>query len=161
MKKNIQDYKKDATLNKVFRFEEGVMSRREWLRVKMVKGWQAEIITNRDYNKEEKVRNELQERRKHIPTGNPNYPSTAEWLKDKAVLEAGIYKTEYTLKDGKGGYSYVITKTEYDYFNNLQLAEDKATEQMNLSHKIEAGIATDQEIDEAMQKEFDYAAKYF
>ena len=37
MKKTIQDYKKEATLNKVFRYPEGIMSRREWLRMMQVK----------------------------------------------------------------------------------------------------------------------------
>ena len=123
MKKNIQDYKKEATLNKVMRFEEGIMSRREWLRVKMVQGCEVEERNVRQYEKEEKVRNELNERRKHIPTGNPNYPSTAQWLKDKADLEAGIYKMVYTLTDNVK-YSWVITKTEYDHFKAMQLEDD-------------------------------------
>lgn len=38
MKKNIQDYKKESTLNKIFRYPEGVMSRREWLKMWQVKG---------------------------------------------------------------------------------------------------------------------------
>ena len=43
----------------------------------------------------------------------------------------------------------------------LELEEDINTQKNELSEKIEAGIATDAEIDKAMQKEFEFAAKYF
>ena len=45
MKKNIQDYKKEAILNKVFRYDEGVMTRREWLNLMRVKGAYVEEST--------------------------------------------------------------------------------------------------------------------
>ena len=54
-----------------------------------------------------------------------------------------------------------ITKTEYDYFLNMQLAEDLATDKHDLSNRIEAGIATEQEIADDMAKEFDFFGKYF
>lgn len=45
--------------------------------------------------------------------------------------------------------------------SELELEEDINTQKAELSEKIEAGIATDEEINEAMQKEFEFAAKYF
>ena len=38
MKKNIQDYKKEAVLNKQFRYDEGVITRREWVNLKRGEG---------------------------------------------------------------------------------------------------------------------------
>lgn len=43
----------------------------------------------------------------------------------------------------------------------LEFEEDIATEKNDLSQRIEAGIATNDEIDTAMKKEFEFAAKYF
>lgn len=44
---------------------------------------------------------------------------------------------------------------------NIELESDLLTQRMELTHKIEAGTATDEEIREDEQKEFEFAAKYF
>lgn len=148
MKKNIQDYKKDATLNKVFRYPEGVMSRREWLRIMQVKGATVKEETKRNYAAEDKLQQWIYDNR-NDNSGNPNWPATKNWLQKKEDLKAGIYKTVYSLHIPGENSFQDITKTEYEYFNNVALAEDLATEKSQMSE------------DEAMEKEFEFAAKYF
>lgn len=145
--KKIQDYRKESTLNKVFRYPEGLMTRQQWLKMMQVKGWKAEERTRRNYAAEEKLKEWLRVEKMNVPMGNPNYPSTKNYLKEKERLAAGIYKTEYCLINYNSVYD--ITKTEYEYFNNLILAEDLATEKSQQSE------------DELMEKEFEFAAKYF
>ena len=82
MKKNIQDYKKDATLNKVFRYPEGVMSRREWLRIMQVKGATVKEETKRNYTAEDKLQQWVYDNR-NDNSGNPNWPATKNWLQKK------------------------------------------------------------------------------
>jgi len=156
--KRIQDYKKDATLNKQFRYPEGIMTRREWLKMMQVKGWQPEERTIRNYAAEGKLKEWLQKEKMNVPWGNPNYPSTKHYLEEKQRLEAGIYKTEYLLKLGNSIYD--ITKTEYDYFKDLQLSDDILTQKMEISHKIEAGISTKEEENEYMEQDFEFFRKY-
>lgn len=117
MKKNIQDYKKETILNKVFRYTEGIMTRRQWLNVMMVKGWTAEEKTVRNYAAEEKLSESVAWQKMNVPTGNPNYPSTKAYLEDKARLEKGIFKIEYRLTDGRSIQD--ITKTEYDHLATI------------------------------------------
>ena len=148
MKKNIQDYKKDATLNKVFRYPEGVMSRREWLRIMQVKGATVKEETKRNYTAEDKLQQWVYDNR-NDNSGNPNWPATKNWLQKKEDWKAGIYKTVYSLHIPGENSFQDITKTEYEYFNNVALAEDLATEKSQMSE------------DEAMEKEFEFAAKYF
>lgn len=158
MQKSIQDYKKEATLNKVFRYPEGLMSRKEWLKLMRVKGWVAEESNIRNYAAEEKLSESVEWQRKNVPLGNPNYPSTKAYFEDKARLEAGIFKTVYSLKNGNS--SYDITKTEYEHFKSMELEDDILTQKNDLSYRIEAGIATDEEVNEAMDKELNFFSKY-
>lgn len=157
--KNIQDYKKEAILNKTFRYPEGIMTRRQWLKMMHIKGWQAEERTRRNHAAEEKLEEWLRVEKMNVPLGNSEYPSTKHYLQEKQRLAAGIFKTEYCLKLDNSIYD--ITKTEYEAFKALQLEEDINTQKNELSEKIETGTATDAEIDEAMQKEFEFAKKYF
>lgn len=159
MKKTIQDHKKDATLNKVFRYPEGVMSRREWLKMMQVKGAEVREETKRNYAAEEKLEKWIYDHRGDN-SGNENWPPTKEWMAKKEELKAGIYKTVYYLQFPNESSFQEITKTEYDYFKNSQLAEDKATEAMELTHKIEAGTATSEEIEHDEQKDFEFFRKY-
>ena len=53
-----------------------------------------------------------------------------------------------------------ITKTEYEHFKALQLEEDINTQKMELSYKIEAGTATDEEIRKDEEGELDFFRKY-
>ena len=145
MKKNIQDYKKEATLNKVMRFDGIIMTRRDWLRAKMIEGWKVEEkeVPAIQFNRAKYNRMDGFEQQAY----------------DKRLAEK---KIEYRLTTDKedGREFYVITKTEYEYFNNMELAEDKATEAMELTYKIEAGTATDQEIEQDEQKELEFFHKY-
>lgn len=161
MKKNIQDYKKEAILNKQFRYDEGVMTRREWLKMWQVKGAKVIEENKRNYAAEEKLRESINRRKLTIPWGNECHPLTKEWNEDKITLAAGIYKTVYYLREPEPSrISYDITKTEFDHFKGLQLAEDINTQKMELTHKIEAGTATDEEIKEDENREFEFFHKY-
>jgi len=141
--KTIQDYKKEATLNKVFRYPEGVMSRREWLNMWRIKG--------ATVSETEKTRIEYNRTKFNRLTGDAQ---DEYWAKCNEKVQGW----ELCLPDKS---SYDITKTEYEYFKNMELAEDKATEANELNYKIEAGTATPEEEEQAMQKEFEFAAKYF
>ena len=158
MKKTIQQHKAEAKLNKVFRYHEGVMSRREWLNMWRIKGAKVEEKTSRNYAAEEKLQQWLHDNRGDI-SGNMNWPPTKRYFERKAELAAGIFKTEYRLLI-PGNSLYDITKTEYEYFRNMELAEDKATEARELDYKIEAGTATEQEINEAEDKDLEFFRKY-
>jgi len=143
MKKSIQDYKKEALLNKVFRYEEGVMTRREWLKMMQVRGATVE----------ESTKNRIQFNRTKYNRMTDGQDEYERKCNEKVIC--------YNLKLPNEPAFWEITKTEYEAFLDLQLEEDINTEKNDLSERIEAGIATDKEIDEAMQKEFEYAAKYF
>ena len=148
MKKNIQDYKKEATLNKVLRYEEGIMTRREWLNMMRIKG---------AYVKES-TKNRVQfDRLKY------NRMSGGIWSNEQAEYEKKCDEKIpcYNLHLPNESCFWEITKTEYNHFNDLMLEEDINTQKNQLSEKMEAGTATDSEIDEAMEKEFEFAAKYF
>lgn len=161
MKKTINEHRAESTLNKKMRYDEGVMTRREWLNMWRVKGATVEEKQVRNYAAEEKLKDWLYNNREDN-SGNPNWPPTKRYNEKKAELAAGIYKTVYYLHEPPPSRSgYDITKTEYDYFKNMELAEDKATEANELNYKIEAGTATPEEESEAMAKEFEFAAKYF
>lgn len=155
----INEIKKEFTLNQIFRYPEGVMTRKQWLKMMLLQGWQAVEKNVRNYAAEEKLAHTVAWQRRNVPLGNPNYPDTKRYFENKAKLEAGIYKTVYSLEKDRS--SYDITKTEFEYFRMLELEIDKKTEKNELEYKIQAGTATDKEIDEAMLKEFEFAAKYF
>ena len=162
MKKTINEHRAASTLNKKMRYPEGVMTRREWLNMWRIKGATIEENQVRNYAAEEKLKASIDSRKWSIPWGNDRHPITMAWNEDKAKLAAGIYKTVYYLHEPPPSRScYDITKTEFDYFRNMELAEDKATEANDLNNRIEAGISTQEEEAEAMAKEFEFAAKYF
>ena len=157
--KTIQDHKKDATLNKVFRYNEGVMTRLEWLKMMYVRGATVREETKRNYAAEEKLQQWIYDNR-NDNSGNPNWPATKNWLSKKEELKAGIFKTVYYLQE-KGQNSFIeITKTEYDRFKMFELEEDIATQKYNLQNSIEAGIATDKEVEEDMQTDLSFFHKY-
>jgi len=157
MKPTIQDYKKDAILNKVLRYEEGIMSRRQWLKMMQAKGWNVAERTARNHAAEKKLEEWLYDNRSDI-SGNENWPPTKRYFEQKEVLKAGIFKTEYLLI--KGNSLFDITKTEYEHFKALQLAEDINTQKNEIPEKIEAGTATKEEVAEYMEEDFQYFSKY-
>lgn len=140
--KTLQQHKADSTLNKVFRYPEGVMTRREWLNLMIIRGCNVEGYQKHmlDYNR-------------------TKYNRLTGKEQDEYERKCNTMVTGYRLNI-PGGCFQDITKTEYDYFNNMVLAEDIATQKNELSYKIEAGIATEQEENEAMQPEFNFFSKY-
>ena len=147
MKKNIQDYKKEAILNKVFRYDEGVMTRREWLNLMRVKGAYVE----------ESTKNRIQFNRIKY-----NRMKGGIWSNEQEEYEKKCAEIVpcYNLKFPSESSFFEITKTEYDYFKGLELSEDINTQKMELTHKIEAGTATDEEIQEDENRDFEFFHKY-
>lgn len=158
--KTILDYRKESILSKKIRFAEGVMTRKEWLNLKRIQGASVEEESRRNYAAEEKLKQWVYDNRDDN-SGNSNWPPTKNWLAKKKESEGKIYKIVYLLKTGEDSGFYEITKTEYDYFQNKQLEEDLNTEKHDLSERIEAGIASEEEIQEDMNKEMEMFAKYF
>lgn len=143
--KNIQDYRKESILQKKMRFAEGVMTRKEWLDLMRVRG----AIVRRD------TKNKVQFNRvKYNRMGSLGEQNEYERKCAEIVECYNLYP--------KGEKSYFeITKTEWEYFQNAELAEDILTQKYSLSERITAGIATEQEIQEDMDKERELFAKYF
>jgi len=137
--------KQDKTLDILVRYEQGVMTRREWLKMQLVKG----ATVN------EGTKNRVQYNRTKFNRMSSN--KEQEEYMEKCNEKIKCYELRLP---GRSSF-WEITKTEYEAFLALQLEQDIATEKNELSEKMEAGIATDEEIDEAMQKEFEFAAKYF
>jgi hypothetical protein len=138
----------EARTNKILdtkmRFDGVIMSRRDWLNMWRIKGATAE---------ERQV--------PLIQYSRTKYNRLSGWEQEEYEKKCAQTKIGYSLRLPDGNSSYDITKTEYDYFNNMELAEDFATEKNDINYRIEAGVATESEINEAMQKEYDFAAKYF
>lgn len=137
--------KENKTLDTQVRYSEGVMSRRQWLKMQMIKG--ATVS--------EGTKNKVQYNRTKFNRMTSNQEQE-EYLQ-KCAERVICYELHLP---GERAF-WEITKTEYEHFKALELEEDISTQKYELSGKIEAGIATDAEIDEAMEREFEFAAKYF
>jgi hypothetical protein len=151
MKNNINaalQAKKDKSLNIRVRYEEGIMTRREWLKMQLVKGATVE----------ESTKNRIQFDRVKF-----NRMKGGIWSNEQEEYEKKCNERVkcWELRLPGDSSFWEITKTEYEHFKALQLEEDINTQKAELSEKIEAGTATDAEIEEDMQREYDYAAKYF
>lgn len=146
MKKSISDYRKESVLNKKLNYNGfGVMTRREWLDLLRVKGAKVEESTKSkvQYNRIKFNRMDGEQQKEYEKKLNEKVPC-------------------YRLYEKEGDTSaWEITKTEYDYFLNAQLSEDILTEKYDLSERIEAGLATEEEIQEDMDKEIAFMNKYF
>lgn len=144
--KTITDYRKEATLNMKLNYPEGIMTRKEWIELKKNEGWRAEERTVRNHVAEEKLEEWIYNNR-DMNSGNPNWPATKKWLSKKDELKAGIFKTEYHIQ--KDNSLYEITKTEYDYFKQLERKEDldfirsynDAKEQIKIKNLMDAGLS--------------------
>jgi len=115
--KTISEHRADKVLDTVMKFQEGTMSRREWLHMAYREGWKAERSQVRNYVKEEKLEEWLHYNRADY-SGNPNWPPTKAYLEKKATLKAGIFDTVYKIWPNEKTV-YHITKTEFDYFQSL------------------------------------------
>lgn len=139
---NIQQHRINAILDKQMRFDGVIMTRRQWLKKQLSEG--------------ATVHEEMRSK----TTYNRTRFNRMNWEEQKAYEERMNTKVPcYELKTKDGGY-YDITKTEYDHFQELQLAEDIKTEQYSTANRIEAGIATEQEVQEYMDKDFEFFSKY-
>lgn len=115
---NIQQHRINSTLSKKFRYQEGIFTRAEYISLKKSQGATVEQKEIRNHAAEEKLETSIKSRAWSIPFGNECHPLTKEWLNDEKQLAAGIFKTVYRLND-PSGTMHEITKTEFDYFNNL------------------------------------------
>jgi hypothetical protein len=109
-------------LRKEFRYREGVMSRAEYMEYQKNHNATVEVKQIRQYDKEERERESLMRLAQTIPLGNPNYPTCQKYFERKAALEKGFFKTEYRL-NMQNNLCLEITKTEFDYFNSLVVAQ--------------------------------------
>ena len=126
----------EKILNTKMRYEEGVMTRREWLNMWRVKGATVE----------ESTKNRIQFNRLKF-----NRMKGGIWSNEQSEYEKKCNEMIpcYNLRIPNERSFFEITKTEFEYFNNMALAEDLVTEKSQMSE------------DEAMNKEFEFAAKYF
>ncbi len=144
--KTIKDYRKESIMQKKMRFAEGIMTRKEWLDLMRVRGaYVKEGTKNRiEFNRIKYNRmgnyTEQQEYEKKCNEKVPSYQ----------LYEKGVKNTFFE-----------ISKTEFEYFQNSQLSEDILTEKYDLSERIEAGLATEEEMQEDMNNEMEFFAKYF
>lgn len=115
MIKDAQKAKAEKYLSSLIRHNEKVMTVKEWLNILKNEGFNPVIETMRDVNKEDKEKERLNKiyRSWDFPFGNPNHPEVIKYNQDKAELEKGFFKTVYVMRSDR--YSYVITKTAYDY----------------------------------------------
>ena len=115
----IQKHKQKATLSKVYRYDEGVMTRKDWLSLMKTKGATVYTFERRNEVAEEKLSEQLRGCAFSIPFGNSNHPQTIAYNKEKQRLKDGIFITEYRLQREGVNYVTPITKTEFNYFNSL------------------------------------------
>lgn len=140
--KNITDYRKQSILNFKMRYEEGIMTRAEWIKIKLSQEW---------YAKEE-TKSKIQYSRAKFNKMNRKEQEEYE-RKCAEMVPCWVLQ--------KGRESFEITKTEFEYFNQLMLEQDIKTEKHHLQYKMDAGIATNDEIEQAEQKELDFFKKYY
>jgi len=128
--------KAEKILNTKMRYEEGVMTRREWLNMWRIKGAAVE----------ESTKNRIQFNRLKF-----NRMKGGIWGNEQSEYEKKCNEMIpcYNLRIPNERSFFEITKTEYEYFKNMALAEDLATEKSLLTE------------DELMAKEFEFAEKYF
>jgi len=140
--KNITDHRKQSILNFKMRYEEGIMTRAEWIKIKLSQEW---------YAKEE-TKSKIQYSRAKFNKMNRKEQEEYE-RKCAEMVPCWVLQ--------KGRESFEITKTEFEYFNQLMLEQDINTEKHDLQYKMDAGIATNDEIEQAEQKELDFFKKYY
>ena len=144
--KNAQQALTDKRLDKLMRFEEyGILSRRDWLKLMAVKNGTVNVG-----------------KKPMIQYNRLKYNRFGDWKEQQEYERKCNTMIEcYELHLPGQSSFWEITKTEYDYFNNMQLAEDINTEKHDLQNRVEAGIATQEEIEKDMQQDIDFMNKYY
>jgi hypothetical protein len=140
-----QQVKAEKTLNTLVRYSEGVMTRKQWINLMRIKGATVEESTTNRIRYNRIKYNRMSSQREQD-----------EYMKkcDEMVIC-------YNLLIPNQNSFWQITKTEYDYFNSIQVSEDIMTEKHDLENRIEAGIATEAEIQDDQDKETEFFTKYF
>jgi hypothetical protein len=115
----LQQIKSNHILTKKYKYDEGVMTRGEWIRLQHSKG--AYVFEHKQHNEaaEDKLRLHIDFLRRTAPTGNECHPLTKELISERQRLEQGIFKTMYGLQKPNVSWFTEITKTEFDYFNSI------------------------------------------
>jgi hypothetical protein len=139
-----REIKNDKSLDQLVRYSEGILSKREWLKMQLAKG--AYVTT--------------QEEPKY--QWNRIKYNRMTCYKEQEAYEKKMKETKigYSLKLPNQDIFWDITKTEYDYFQSLELAQDLNTERMDISERIEANIATEEEMNHLFGKDLEYFSKY-
>lgn len=145
---SMREGKVNKILDKQIRYDEyGVLTRREWLRLQMIKGAFVE----------EGTKNRIRfDRIKYNRMKGGIWSNEQEEYEKKCNERVVCYNLKLP---GESAY-WEITKTEYDHFKAMQLEQDIMTERMELTHKIEAGTATDEEMEQDEQKDMEFFTKY-
>jgi hypothetical protein len=117
--KTLQQGKIEKTLSELFRYKEGIMTRRAHMEFLKNTGGRVECTQRRNYVAEEKEQAYLKRNAFNIPFGNENHPLTKAYNERKALLAAGFYITEYRAYRKDEECFHNILKTEFDYFNSL------------------------------------------
>lgn len=130
--KPINEHKTEAILNKRFSYDEGVMTRREWLNMWRIKGAKVE--------EKEVPKYEFNRAKYNRLSGNEQ---------EEYERKLSEKKIGYSLRLPDGHTSYDLNKTEYEYFKNMELAEDLNTQKQAMTGE------------EWEQNEFEFARKYF
>jgi hypothetical protein len=118
MTAKLQEGRKNAYLDKKFSYEEGIMSRREYLQLHKEKNCKVEEKLVRNYSKEQKESDYLEKLARRVPLGNPNYPETRKYLDRLEKLKKGFFEAEYRLYTSERTF-LIISKTEYLYYLEL------------------------------------------
>jgi hypothetical protein len=136
--------RQNKSLDIKVRYSEGIMTRREWLRLQMIRG----ATVN------EGTKNRIQYNRTKFNRMWSNQDQ------DEYMKKCNEKVRCYELHLPNESAFWEITKAEYEYFNNMQLSQDKVTEQMELTYKIETGIATEDEVKEDEVRDLEFFKKY-
>lgn len=112
-----QKAKAEKYLSSFIRHNGVVMTVKDWVKNLTNEGYKPFVESIRDESKEEKEKTRLSKlyRSWDFPFGNPNHPIVIKYNQDKLELEKGFFKTIYVMRCENTSYSYVITKTVYDY----------------------------------------------
>lgn len=124
--------KNEFILHKKMNYPEGLMTKQQWLNYWRIRGATVE---------------ETQEPK--INFSRSKYNKMNGWEQQEYEKKLKETKIAYRLNIPNSSQFYSITKIEYEYFKNCELAEDLKTEKSTIGDR------------EAMEKEFEFAKKYF
>lgn len=137
--------KNEKTLNTLIRYSEGIMSKKDWIKMQVAKGAYVEQST----------KNRIQYNR--IKFNRMTSDNEQEEYMAKCNEKVICYNLRF-----KGESSFwEISKTEYDCFNSLVLESDINTQKLDLQERVEANTAPEKEIEEDAANDLLMFDKYF